>query len=97
MGDWHLKKSTGQTIRNFTLDDTCRDIVYLTLWVWRDILVNTLANDDMTDVDVLPILKNIRETVGDDFYRDFLEIKNFDAINTSNIDSFNSNNSSPGT
>ena len=58
MGDWLLKKSTGHTIRHFTLTDTCRDIVYLTLWVWRDILVNALANNDVTDLNVLPILKN---------------------------------------
>ena len=87
MGDWLLKKSTGQTIRHFTLNDTCRDIVYLALWVWRDILVNALANNDMTDLKVLPILKNIRQTVGDEFYNEFLEIKNFDAVNTSNLDS----------
>lgn len=94
MGDWLLKKSTGQTIRNFTLNNACRDIVYLTLWVWRDILVNALANDDMTEVEVLPILKNIRQTVGDEFYHDFLEVQNFDAVNTSNLDSFNSDSSS---
>lgn len=94
MGDWLLKKSTGQTIRNFTLKNTCRDIVYLTLWVWRDILVNALANGDMTEVEVLPILKNIRQTVGDEFYHDFLGVKNFDAVNMGNLDIFNSDSSS---
>ena len=80
LGNWMLKTSSGRTIRNFTLKDIRRDVLLLTLWIWRDLLVTKLARTDTTESTVLSLLKDILATVRERFYHELLENKNFDGI-----------------
>jgi hypothetical protein len=82
MGDWILKSSFDQRITTFSINDACRDIIYLALWVWRDILVAASAVDYETDIEaltdkqILSVLDDIFSAVKPSFYSDFLELKN---------------------
>lgn len=75
MGNWTLKTTKGETVRAFTITDGTRDIIVLTMWVWRDLILVLMANDVVDEDRTLLILRDIRNTVGDEFYIDFLDIK----------------------
>jgi len=72
---WLLMSTSGQMIRTFDFEDSCRDIIWLAMWIWRDIFVAGMAQGIMTDNQVLSLLKEIRTTVDYTFYSDLFEIK----------------------
>jgi len=72
---WLLMSTSGKVVRTFTFEDSCRDIIWLAMWIWRDIFVAGMAQDTMTDNQVLFLLKEIRTTVDYTFYSDLLEIR----------------------
>jgi len=75
MEGWLLKSTSGQVIRSFRFDDSFRDIIWLAMWIWRDICVAAMAQGIMTDNQVLSVLHEIRTTVNSTFYSDLLEIR----------------------
>ena len=75
MEGWLLMSTSGQVIRTFNFEDSCRDIIWLAIWIWRDIFVAGMAQGTMTDNQVFSLLKEIRATVDYTFYSDLLEIK----------------------
>ena len=61
-------------ITAFALTDTCRDIILMAMWIWRDILVTMLAAEIITKSKVRYILRDIRMTIGDTLYGELLDL-----------------------
>jgi hypothetical protein len=69
-----MRSLTGSIIKTISINDTDRDFILLAMWVWRDILVTMMAEGNMTDNQVISLLKDIRATVGESLYSDLLDL-----------------------
>jgi hypothetical protein len=55
----------------------------MAMWVWRDILVTMLAEENITKSQIKLVLKDIRLTIGDTLYGDLLDLTAIPRINES--------------
>ena len=70
------------------MQDTCRDIIMIAMWVWRDILVKMLAEEHITKNGMKAVLLDIRRTLGDTLYGDLLDSTPLPTVNESRISLF---------